>query len=401
MLRQEEIAEVIDLQREVFLHKDVEVIREALPDVPIIDGYATIIKGIRRCGKSTLLLQLLNTQYKEAIYLNFEDIRLAGFDVSDFARFLNEIIKRGIKVIFLDEIQLIGQWEIFVNQLLREGYTVFITGSNALLLSKELGTHLTGRHVSIELFPFSYQEYLTFKNAPVTADSFNDYLTNGGIPEYVRNSKGIILNNLLNDILIRDIAVRHAVRDVESLRQLAVYLITNVGTLVSANKLVGMFGIKSSATILEFFSYFKDAYLMEFVPQFSYSIKAQVRNPKKIYAIDTGIVTEVSTAFTDNIGHKLENLIYIHLRRMGGDIFYYHEKRECDFVVFKKGKAVKAVQVCYQIDDLNFEREYNGLLDAMHAFQLKEGVIVSMNQSDEFNKEDCKVKIVPAFEFLT
>lgn len=401
MLRQDQIAVVIDSQKETFLNKDSQLIREVLNEIPIIDSYATIITGIRRCGKSTLLLQLLKQKYQDAIYFNFEDIRLAGFEVSDFTRLQSEIEKREIKVLFLDEIQLVEKWEIFVHQILREGYTVFVTGSNASLLSKELGTHLTGRHISMELFPFSYKEFIKFKGLDYNTESLENYLKTGGIPEYVRTGMGILLNNLMDDILVRDIAIRHSVRDVESLRQLAVYLMSNVGNLVSANKLTGMFGIKSSATILEYFSFFKDSYLIEFLPQFSYSLKAQVRNPKKIYAIDTGLITEVSTAFTENIGHKLENLIYLHLRRTYKELYFYREKGECDFVAFSKGKIQKAIQVCYQIDDLNFEREYNGLLEAMEAFKLKEGIIITLNQKDIFEKDGLTVRLIPAHEFLS
>ena len=400
MLRQEQISAVIDSQKESFLNKEVGIVRESLKNIPIIDSYATIITGIRRCGKSTLLLQLLRQQYANAIFLNFEDIRLAGFEVSDFTRLQNEIEKRGVKVIFLDEVQIVEKWEIFVHQLLREEYVVFITGSNASLLSKELGTHLTGRHVSMELFPFSYNEFLLIKGMESGEQSFNDYLNAGGIPEYVKSGQPIILSSLIDDILIRDIAVRHSIKDVDSLRQLAVYLITNVGNLVSANKLSGMFGLKSSATILDYFSYLKDSYLVEFLPQFNYSIKAQARNPKKIYSIDPGIIQEISISFTEDVGRKLENIVYLHLRRNYKELYYYKEKGECDFVSFLKGQPQKAIQVCYHINDLNFEREYNGLLEAMKAFQLEEGCIVTLNQEDTFSKDGYTIQMIPAYRFL-
>ena len=325
MIRQEQIAEAIDSQMKLFLEKKTEVIREDLPNIPIIDNFATIITNIRRCGKSTILLQLLKQKYQNPLYFNFEDIRLAGFEVTDFSRLKNEIVRREIKVLFLDEIQLVEKWEIFVHQILNEGFAVFITGSNAKLLSKELGTHLTGRYVSMELFPFSYTEFLRYKQLTATAESLQNYLNIGGFPEQVKNESGIILNNLLNDILIRDIAVRHSVKALQSLRQLVVYLISNVGSLVSANKLTGMFGIKSS-TILEYLNYLKDTYIVEFLPQFGYSLKAQARNPKKVYVIDTGIISEVSSAFTDNLGHKFENLIYLHLRRSSNELYFLNKK---------------------------------------------------------------------------
>lgn len=400
MIRQEQIAEVLDSQTGSFLKKDPGLIRESLNNVPIINSYATIITGIRRCGKSTLLLQLLREKYVDALYLNFEDIRLAGFDATDLTRLHAEISRRSTKVLFLDEIQLVEKWEIYVHQLLREEYTVFITGSNASLLSKELGTHLTGRNITMELFPFSYNEYIKFRHLEFNEGSLKDYLETGGIPEYVKSGVDMLLSNLMNDILFRDIAVRHTIRDIESLRQLTVYLISNVGNLVSATKLIGMFGIKSSTTLLEYFSYLKDAYLVEFLPQFSYSLKAQARNPKKIYAIDTGLIHAVSATFTENLGHRLENLVYLYLRRKHEALYYFKEKGECDFIAFSKGKAQKAIQVCSKIDDVNFDREYNGLLEAMNAFKLSEGTIVTLSQTDHFENDGHLIKLIPAHEYL-
>lgn len=400
MIRQEQLSVVIDAQQRVFLNKQDLIIREALQNVPIVDSYATIITGIRRCGKSTLLLQLLKTKYIEVIYLNFEDIRLVAFNVEDFIRLQQEIDKRRVRVLFFDEIQIVDKWEIFVNQLLREGYTVFVTGSNASLLSKELGTHLTGRHMSMELFPFSYREFITYKEAEANQESLKDYLVTGGMPEYVKSGQALILSSLMDDILVRDISVRHSVRDIDSLKQLAIYLISNVGVLVSANKLTGLFGIKSSTTILEYFNYFKDAYLVEFVPRFDYSIKAQARNPKKIYAMDTGLINAVSTSFTEDLGRKLENMVYLHLRRTGSTIYYFAEKGECDFIVFEKGKIVQAVQVCYTIDDFNFEREYSGLVAALHYFKVNHGFIITLNQEDIFEKDGLTIEMIPAYKYF-
>ncbi|MBC7614666.1 MAG: ATP-binding protein [Pedobacter sp.] len=400
MLRQEQIATVIDFQQQDLDRKENTFVRESLKEVPIFSSFATIITGVRRCGKSTLLLQIIKDKYKNALYLNFEDLRLTAFETEDLVRLQQEIVKRDIKVLFFDEIQLVNKWEIFVHQLLREEYTIFVSGSNASLLSTELGTHLTGRHISMEMFPFSFTEYIAFKNVKPSPDSVTAYLKTGGFPECIKNESELILQNLMEDILIRDIAVRHAIRDVNALKQLAVYLVSNVGTLVSANKLIDLFGIKSTATMLEYFAWLKDAYLVEFLPLFSYSLKIQARNPKKVYAIDTGLIYATSTAFSENAGHVFENLIYLHLRRKSTTLYYFKEKGECDFVSFTKGKAQEAVQVCYQIDDHNFKREYNGLLEAMRAFKLDQGTIVTLNQKDHFEKDGYRVNLVPAHEYL-
>jgi len=400
MIRQDAIALVIDSQRESFLKQDSGFIRDALTDVPVANSFATIITGIRRCGKSTLLLQLLRRDYQDALYLNFDDIRLSGFETDDLTRLHREIEKRKITILFFDEIQAVGGWEKYINQLLREGYKVFITGSNASMLSVELGTHLTGRHLSMELFPFSYSEYIRFKGLENGENAVMDYLKTGGIPEYIKTGISAILSALVDDILMRDIAVRHSVRDVASLRQLTAFLITNIGNLVSANKLVGMFDIKSPATFLEYFSFLKDAYLLEFVPMFSHSLKIQARNPKKVYVMDMAIYTETSVSTNNNTGKRLENLIFLHLRRQYKHIFYYKDKGECDFVVMEKNAVKEAIQVCLTVDDENFNREYGGLLDAMRNFNLKNGYIITLNQSDTFEKEGMTIRMIPVAEFL-
>lgn len=400
MYRQEQLSEIIDLQTKDFVQKSDGVVRTALPLVPQIENFATIITGIRRCGKSTLLLQLLKKKWENALYFNWEDIRLAGFETDDFSRLHSEILRRDTKVLFFDEIQLVANWEMFVHQLLREGFIVFVTGSNASLLSQELGTHLTGRHLSIELFPFSFTEFCILKNINSDLNAFEIYTQTGGIPDYAKTGEKLIIQNLINDILIRDIAIRYSLKDVESLKKLTAYLLTNTACPVSANKLTDVIGLKSASSILEYFSYLKNAYLVDFIPQFSYSSKTQLRNPRKVYAMDIGLVNAVASTFSDNTGRKLENLVYIHLRTKYREIYYFKDKGECDFVIKQDGLVIQAIQVCHVINDENFTREYNGLLAAMEFFDLPEGVIITHNQSDEFNRNGKKVRLIPAYIFL-
>jgi len=400
MILQEQIAFVMDNQGRDNKHISNITKRTSLSNIPISDSFATIITGVRRCGKSTLLQQLLKNKFPEAIFINFEDIRLTGFDTMDFMRFHNELLRRKINVVFLDEIQLVSGWEVYVNQLLREGYKVFVTGSNASMLSKELGTNLTGRHLSVELFPFDYSEYLSIKQLPNSVESAKQYIFDGGFPEYLKTGNGMILTQLLNDIITRDIAVRYSVKNVNSLKSLVLYLLSNVGKPVSANKLKGLFGIKSVATLTEFFSYMQDAYLLQFLPQFSYSIKAQIRNPKKVYAIDTGMVNEISSSFSKDLGRKLENVVYLHLRRKHKELFFYKNNGECDFIIKEKDNITQAIQVCYKLTDLNLEREINGLLEALKEFNIKKGIIITMNQHDEHYIDSKKISVIPLNTYL-
>ena len=401
MYRQEELSEIIDLQTNDFVHKPKGIERTALESIPEVENYATIITGIRRCGKSTLLLQLLQKKQQTAIYLNWEDIRLNSFETDDFNRLHTEILKRQVNLLFFDEIQIVKNWEMFIHQLLREGFKVYITGSNASLLSVELGTHLTGRQLSSELFPFSFVEFCSIKQLEFLPASVDLYLKKGGIPDYVKSDVTEVILSLVSDILIRDIAIRYAIKDVETLKRMTIFLLSNIGCPVSANKLTQTIGLKSASSVLEYFSHLKNAYLIDFVSQFNYSYKVQMRNPKKVYALDLGIVSTLTSSFSQDNGRKLENLVFLHLRASYKEIFYFKEKGECDFVVKRNERIEKAIQVCYIIDNDNFEREYNGLVVAMTFFGLTEGIIVTHHQSDTFERNGIKVKLIPAHEFLS
>lgn len=401
MIAQKVFKDVIDAQQVYFSKNDQSILREIIDNIDQATGFATIITGLRRSGKSTLQRQIKHQFFsKKGMFLNFEDPRLSGFEVQDFERLYSEIIERNEKVLFFDEIQIIPKWEIFINQLLREEYSVFITGSNASLLSKELGTHLTGRHFTHELFPFSFQEFLAFKKAERNEKSFNLYLKKGGMPDYLRTNKDRYLNTLLDDILIRDVAIRHGIRDVNSLRQLAVYLVSNIGNLVTANSLAGMFGIKSATTLLDYFSHLQDSYLLEFVPLFDFSLKKQLRNPQKVYAIDLGIYHHNKITFSPNSGRILENAVYLHLRRQGKKVYYYQNKGECDFLTTTNGQPTELLQVCHDLNSMNLQRETEGLFQAMTEFNLEKGYIITQNQTDVFKKDNLTIEVVPAWKWV-
>lgn len=400
MITQSLIEEILDTQNEFWLKKDTSVPREKLSEISVCENFTFIITGIRRCGKSTLLRQLLPTIEGESIFLNFEDPRLAGFQIDDFRRLDAELKKRGVQNLFFDEIQMLESWELYVRQKLDEGYKVIVTGSNATLLGKEMGTKLTGRHLSYELFPFSYSEYLLFTKRKDEEKSLLAYLHEGGFPEYLKIQNPAILQQLLDDILLRDIAVRYTVRDVKSLRKLAVYLISNIGKPVSATKLKDTFGIKATSTILEYFGYMEDAYLLQFVPKFSYALQVQIRNPKKVYAIDLGLFTHNSITFSEERGRRLENLVYLHFRRKGNEISYFQDKKECDFVISKNGKVEELVQVCYELHQDNLQREIDGLKEAMDFFKMKKAKIVTLNQEDLYTIDDKEIQVVSARRLL-
>jgi len=350
---------------------------------------------VRRCGKSTLVAQFLKSKYADALFLNFEDSKMYDFEQNDFLR-LGEIIQeRQAQTLVFDEIQVVKGWEVFIRQKLEEGYKVVITGSNASLLSRELGTKLTGRHITRELFPFSFAEFCKYRRLKPDNHSAEEYLKNGGFPEYLKEYDTEVLTNLFDDILLRDIIVRYNIGDARLIRRLAGYLIANVGNLLTGNKLKTYFDIKSTSTILEYLSYMEDAYLFFLVPKFSYSMKKQMINPRKLYAVDTGMITRNSIGFSESLGQIFENLVFLHYRRKYREIYYFSEKGECDFVVCSRGKALEAVQVCYELNPDNLQREIDGLAEAMNFFELKEGKIITLRQKDCFSLDGKTVTVVP------
>lgn len=405
MLRQNQIAQVIDIQEATYKPRHGEILREQLPHIKNVSEYASIITGMRRVGKSTLLRQIATSKkYQHVTYLNFDDIRLTGFEADDFNRLYKEIRTRESKELFFDEIQLVKGWEIFIHQLLREDYTIYISGSNATLLSVDLGTHLTGRHLQNELFPFSYTEFLTFEKLEASAATFQQYMLKGGIPEYLRTQEPLILSSLLDDVLIRDIAVNKGVSNVQSLRQLAVYLLSNIGKPYSANRLKSVCGVASSTTVSDYISYMMDAYLVGSIGLYSDSLQVTARNPKKVYCYDTGLIASLSLSKTPDKGRLLENMVFIWLRHHYAlnHIFYEQGEGECDFVAVDTANHPELlIQVCYELNDDNFQREMNGLTEAMRKYQLHEGFIITADDEDEFSTEAGKVNVVKAWKWMS
>ena len=218
MLTKQTIEQVISSQRER-LNKTGTTLPRVVKGFDNLTSHAFIVTGVRRCGKSTLLQQINNMLAQPSIYINFEDPRLAAFELNDFNRLQEIAEKDSVSIWFFDEIQIIDKWESFIRFRLDEGYRIFISGSNAAMLSKELGTKLTGRHISKELFPFSYNEFLQFTQQTEGETSSETYITGGGFPEYIKTGLPEVLMQLFNDIIIRDIALRYNIKNITTLQQ--------------------------------------------------------------------------------------------------------------------------------------------------------------------------------------
>ncbi len=375
--------------------------REKLQSIKVEVPFAIVISGIRRCGKSTLLKQLMNTN-KKFYYFNFEDPKVVSFELRDFERLDEVFVEEFGKCdyYFFDEIQNVEKWELYTRSLLDNKKFVVITGSNASLLSRELGTRLTGRHLNYELFPFSYKEFMSSKKLKEGIKSFEEYLNKGGFPEYLNIEQSEILHELLRDVLSRDVSLRHNIKNLKTLNELAIYLLTNSGKEFSYNKLKKIFQLGSTNTVISFVSYFEDSYLLFTLPKFDYSLKKQIANPKKIYSIDNGLSKANSASFSEDKGKMFENMVFINLRKKYKDIFYFQNKRECDFLIKDREKIIQAIQVCYKFNDENQEREVKGLLEAMQELKLEEGLILTYNQEDKIKIEGKKIIVKPVWKWL-
>jgi uncharacterized protein len=397
MILESEIEEIVKNQQEE-LKRNQGIIRNK--EIKIIEGFVTILTGVRRCGKSTIVKQYLDG--KKIYYANFESLMYTDFKLQDFI-ILESVFKKVIGnkgIFFFDEIQNIVGWERYIRELVDKKNKVIITGSNASMLSKDLGTKLTGRHLSQELFPFNYNEFLKITNKTHSLDNFNNYLIKGGFPEYLKNETKDILENLFLDIIYRDVITKNNFRSESELKSLLYYLISNIGNLISFNKLKTLVNINSVNTITDYISAFEDAYLLFTIKKFDYSLKKQLINPKKIYAIDNGIINTNSFKFSSNKGRLLENLVFIELKRKGNNIFYFQNKGECDFLIEEKGKIINAIQVCFKLDIQNKDREINGLYEAMEEFNLKTGLILTYNHEEKLTFKNKKIIIKPVWKWL-
>jgi len=349
-----------------------------------------VITGVRRCGKSSLFSILkdeLKFNEKEFLYINFNDERLINFSVEDFQKILDYLEENNFKkncTLFLDEIQEANGWEKWIDRI-REKYTIFISGSNSKLLSKEISSILTGRSININLFPFSFKEFLIFKKIDLKnwkADlkiqskirkEFKSFLEGGGFPQRVITNQKIIISELYENILYRDIIKRFNKNMVKPIKEISLYLLSNITSDISLRKLSKMSGIKNIISIKEIINSFENAFLFFSTSKFDYSVKTQIQNPKKIYCIDNGFGTSLGFKFSSDMGKLLENLTAIELKRKNKEIYYWknEKQQECDFIIKEKTKITRAIQVCHKLNNNSEAREIRGLIKVMEEFKLK------------------------------
>ena len=385
-------------QRQRQLAGSTGVEREALKAVPQPPPHtAIVISGARRCGKSTLLLQIMRKRYRQGnfAYFDFDDERVEGLEADDLQRVLEALYEEGGEPIafFFDEIQNAPSWELFVSRLLKEGKDIYITGSNSRLLAGELGSRLTGRHLDVRLLPFSFREFLsgrgvaarqgtlTTKERSALRRAFDEYLAVGGFPRAALDSDTSLLRPLYEDILVRDIISRHRVAKVGQLRQAGRFLLSNIARLSTLRAVSEGFSM-SVATAMKYLGYFEEAWLLFAVGIYSRSHKVQTRNPRKIYAVDWGLAAANGFFQSHDIGRKLENAVAVHLLRQGKEFFYYRTSggREVDFVACISGRPEELVQVCADpSDSATRRREEDAILEAKAELGVKKALVLTLD----------------------
>jgi hypothetical protein len=405
-------------QFQAFWQRDTGIVRTLLSEVERAKDvpHAVIVSGLRRAGKSTLLAQMAHHLGEDQFYyINFEDDRFLGFqadDATDLYQVLIELFGER-KIFVIDEVQNIPGWEHFVRRFMDMGFKFYITGSNASLLSKELGTRLTGRYIPIELLPFSFKEFLQFRgetapnlNRMTTADhaklqkSLQSYLQLGGIPDALKYPDLPLLRTLYDDVLYRDIATRYRLDAVTVIKELAFYLMSNPASLISFNKLKNQFQVGSVNTIKSYIGYMENSWLLFTLNVYDYSVKRQQIAPKKVYCIDTGLANAVGFGFSPNTGKLLENLIYLTLRRETKDIHYFSSPGgyEVDFYLPQKQQLI---QVTQNLDHPAVrDREFRALQDAIQIVKVQSALILADASEDTFEINGIPVEIRSAAEWL-
>ena len=403
--------------KKIFAIKIIEREIEEKVRKSLKDNLIKVIIGVRRCGKSVLSHQLLKD--KNYGYINFDDERLISVkaeDLNDFLEVLKEI-SPDFNYLLLDEIQNVTGWELFVNRLKRMGYNLIITGSNSRLLSKELSTCLTGRHSTIELYPFSFQEFLKYKNFKYIENDlyltekraqikrlFSEYLKFGGFPELFKiEFKEQYLRDLYDKIVSRDVVSRYKVKYFKVLKEISLYLISHFGSRITYNKLKNIFEINSVHTIKNYTGYLEEAYLIFQLYPFSFKLKNQLRGTKKVYTIDVGLIKSISFQFSQNLGRLMENIVFLQLKRKNKELYFYTDSAggEVDFVIRDGLKIKELIQVCYSLDNLETrEREIRSLIRGSKQLECRNLTIITYDQEKEEIIKEKKIKFIPLWKWL-
>ena len=416
-MEKDKLRQIIIDQQEIFQKKEGLIQRDIDLTYYFKGNEIVIISGIRRCGKSSLLKLISQELPGKKVFISFDDIRFTDFTLDNYQDIQDIVLEKfGEENVtyYLDEIQNVPSWEKWVNNLYANGRKVFVTGSNSSLLSSEISTYLTGRNKVVYLHPFSFTEYLTLKGkkyrdfCALTSTQkgelyslFLEYFDKGGFPLVLKNDDIELSRQYFEDIFNKDVLTRYRIKEIKELKDLVVFLLSNIGSTYSYSTLKHVTDIKSLSTIKNYIDYLQNVFLLYQVKRFSYSLKKQKVASSKVYAGDNSFLKTVSFNFSENKGKRLENLVYLHLKRTGGEIFYHFEKKECDFILKENRGVTHAIQVALTVHDpATKKREIEGLLDAMKTYKLTKGLILTLEDEDVVQIDTKEIIITPVWKWL-
>ena len=399
MIDEETLQNVAAKQAEIESRRDTGLPRPLSVNESTLDSHALVLTGVRRCGKSTLMSQRIRRNAADWFYLKFDSPQLVDMELGDSDALDRVIARSGARNLYFDEMHELDGWELYVLQKLDEGFRVCVTGSSASLLKGERATKLTGRHISRELFPFSFKEYCEYLGKPNDWTEIDGYLKSGGFPRFLATRDESILFELFDDIMYRDVVAKHGIREMGAVQRLAAYLIENPGCRFSATRMLKSLNVSVASTVINWCDWFEDAYLFFFVPKYSDSVRAQLVNPRKVYSVDTGLVNVVSRRIVFNDALCFENMVFLALRRKYCDIFYFDDGGECDFVCMEHHLPRVAVQACVKLTKEDSGREKEGLAAAMRRFSFNEGFIVTKSQREDIKVDEGVIHVVPFSDF--
>ncbi len=379
---------------------------------------AKVIVGLRRTGKSTLAL--LSVKDREFIYLNFDDEILGQCRAEDLNVILETALSLNPKanIFVFDEIQNVLGWELFINRLLRQQMNVIVTGSNSRLLSGELATHLTGRQISFEVYPFSFAEYLTVQKKAVRTGAlttefraellglFHEYLACGGLPELIgQNPDGLFARNyireLFDKIVTRDIAQRRHTRNIRALKEVALLFLGLYAREFTYQSIRKTILSNSLNTTKNYIDYLLESYLGYAVEPYSNKLKVRVSKPKKAYVVDHRMSEVIAMSPAANLGSRLENLVFMELKRRGHEIYYLHEGSfQVDFALRSGRRLTQLIQVCWSLEDrATWQREVSALLKGAELYGVKDLTIVTERESSQIRENEHDIMVVPYYEW--
>ncbi len=395
--------------------------------IPIDTRKIVTLKGVRRCGKTSILYQTIKklretVDKTNLVYINFEDDRIFPVQLPDCNELLEAYYemfptKKPEKVyFFFDEIQIVENWEIFIRRLHdTENCQIYLCGSSSKLLSSEIASSLRGRSISYEIFPLSFKEFLRFKgidnnyyssaNYALIRNALNTYLFQGGFPELIYENKDkhkLILQEYVDLIIYKDLIERYGITNRNLVKLLVKYCYVNISTPLSQNKLFNDLksqGISlSKNTLYEYIDYLREVYAIFTIPLYSRSVGEQNRNPLKLYAIDTGFKAIFS--ISQDIGRVIENVVMLQLRRNNVALHYWAGKQETDFV-YEAEDGIRMVNVCYDLSNAETKtRELNSLLEAMQQHNTINATLITMEIEELVNIDNKSISIIPLWKWL-